>query len=62
LPVVLYGCETLSLAFREKHRLKVFETRVLRKIFGPKWEEVIREWRRLHNKEHYDLYSSSNVI
>ena len=49
LPVVVYGCETWSLTLREKHRLKLFENRVLRKIFGPKRGEVTREWRRLRN-------------
>jgi hypothetical protein len=43
--LVLYGCETWSLTLREKHRLKVFENRELRRIFGPKWEEVVRGWR-----------------
>jgi hypothetical protein len=47
LPVVLYGCETWSLTLREKHRLRVFEYRVLRKIFGPKRDEVTGEWRKL---------------
>jgi hypothetical protein len=51
LPVVLYGCEIWSLTLREKHRLRVFENRVLRKIFGPQREEVTGEWRRLHNEE-----------
>jgi len=45
LPVVLYGCETWSLTVREEHRLKVFENRVLRSIFGPKREDVTREWK-----------------
>jgi hypothetical protein len=54
-PGVLYGCETWSLTFREERRLKVFENRVLRKIFGPKRDEVTREWRKLHN-ELNDLY------
>jgi hypothetical protein len=49
LLVVLYGCETLSLTFREEYRLRVFENRVLKRIFGPKMVEVIGEWRRLHN-------------
>jgi hypothetical protein len=50
-PVVLYGCETWSLTLREKHRLRVFENRVLRGIFGPKRDEVIGGWRKLHNEE-----------
>jgi hypothetical protein len=50
LPVVLYGCETWSLTLREEHRLRVFESRVLRRIFGPKRDEVVEEWRKLHNE------------
>jgi hypothetical protein len=57
LPVVLYGCETWSLTLREEHRLRLFENRVLRRIFGPKRDEVIIEWRKLHNEELLDLYS-----
>jgi hypothetical protein len=49
LPVVLYGCETWSLTLREEHRLRVFANRVLRRIFGSKRDEVMGEWRRLHN-------------
>jgi hypothetical protein len=55
LPVILYGCETWSLTLREQQRLRVFENRVLRRIFGPKRDEVTGEWRRLHNEELYDL-------
>jgi hypothetical protein len=55
LPVVLYGCETWSLTLREKHRLRVFENRVLRRIVGLKRDEVTGEWRKLHNKELHDL-------
>jgi hypothetical protein len=62
LPVVLYGCESWSLTLREECRLRVFENRVLRRIFGPKRDEVTGEWRRLHNKELYALYFSPNVI
>jgi hypothetical protein len=62
LPVVLYGCESLSLTLREEHRLRVFEIRVLRRIFGPKRDEVMGEWRKLHNEELCDLYSSPSII
>jgi hypothetical protein len=58
LPVVLYGCETWSLTLREEHRLEVFENRVLRRIFGPKRDEVKGEWRKLHNEDLHDLYSA----
>jgi hypothetical protein len=50
LPVVLYGCETWFVTLREEHRLRVFENRVLRRIFGPKRDEVTGEWRKLHNE------------
>jgi hypothetical protein len=61
LPVVLYGCETWSLTLREEHRLRVFENRVLRRIFVPKREED-GSWRKLHNDELHNLYSSPNVV
>ena len=51
MPVVLYGYETWSLTFSEEHRLRVFENRVLRRIFGPKMDEVPEDWRKVHNKE-----------
>ena len=60
LPVVLYGCETGSLTLREERKLRVFENVALR-IFGPRRDEVTGEWRRLHNEELNDLYSSSNI-
>jgi hypothetical protein len=62
LPVVLYGCETWSLTLKEEHRLRVFENRVLRRIFGPKRDDVTRDWRKLHNEELHNLYSSPNII
>ena len=61
VPVVLYGCETWSLTLREERRLRVFENRVLRRIFGSKTDEVTGEWRKLHNEEFNDLYSP-NII
>jgi hypothetical protein len=56
LPVVLYGCETWSLTLGEEQKLRVFENRVLRRIFGPKKDEATGEWGRLHNEELNDLY------
>jgi hypothetical protein len=61
LPVVLYGCETWSLTLREEHRLRVFENRVLRRISGPKREED-GTWKKLHNDELQNLYSSPNIV
>jgi hypothetical protein len=58
----VYGCKTWSLILREEHRLRVFENRVLRRIFGPKRNEVTGEWRTLHNEELHDLYSSPSII
>jgi hypothetical protein len=62
LPVVLYGCETWSRTLREEDRLRVFENRVLRRILGPKREEVMGEWRKLHSEELRNLYSSPDII
>jgi hypothetical protein len=56
LPVILHGCETWSLTLREEHRLRVFENRVLRRIFGPKRDEVTGKWRKLHTGELHNLY------
>jgi hypothetical protein len=60
--VVLYGCETWSLTLREEHRLRVLENRVLRGIFGPKRDEVTGEWRKFHNGELHNMYSSPDII
>jgi len=62
LPVVLYGCETWSLTLREERRLRVFENRVLRRIFGPKRDEVTGEWRKIQNEELNELNSSLNIV
>jgi hypothetical protein len=62
LPAVLYGCETWSLTLKKKHKLKVFENRVLRRTFGPKMDEIIGGGlRKLHNEEFSNLHSSPNV-
>ena len=61
-PVVLYGCEAWSLTAREERKLRVFENMLLRRIFGPRRDEVTGEWRRLHNEELNGLYSSPNIV
>jgi hypothetical protein len=62
LPVVLYGCETWSLKVREEHKLRVFENRVLRRIFGPKKDGVTGGWRKLYYEELHNLYYSPRII
>ena len=62
MPVVLYGCETWSLTLREEHRLRLFENRVLRRIFGAKRDGVTGQWRKLHNEELNDLYCSPSIV
>jgi hypothetical protein len=62
VPVVLYGCETGSLTMKEGHRLRTFENRVLRRIFGPKRDEVVGGWRKSRNEDLHILYSSQNII
>ena len=60
--VVLCGCETWSFTLREESMVRVFENRVLRRVFGPKRDEVTGEWRKLHNEELNDLYCSPNIF
>jgi len=62
LPVILYGCEIWLLTLREQRRLRVFENRVLRRVFGPKRDEVTGEWKKLHNEELSNLYSLPNFV
>jgi hypothetical protein len=59
---VLYGCQTCSLTLREEHRLRVFENRVLSRIFGSKSDEMTEGWRKLYNEELHNLYSSPSII
>jgi hypothetical protein len=59
--MLLYGCETWCLTLREEHRLRVFENRVLRRIFGPKRDEMTGGWRKLHNEELHSLYKTNSV-
>jgi hypothetical protein len=62
LPVVLYGCETWSLILWEEHKLKVFENIVLRRVLGPRRDRLAAGWRKLHNEELHNLYSSPGRI
>jgi hypothetical protein len=62
MPFVFCGCETWPLTLREDHRLRVFENRVLKKVFGPKRYDVTGAWAKLHNVELYNLYLSPNFI
>ena len=62
MPVVLYGCETWSLTLRKEHRLRLFENRGLRRIFGPRRYEVTGEWRKLHIEDLNDLYCSPYIV
>jgi hypothetical protein len=61
-PVVLYGCETWLLTLTEEHRLRVFENRVLRRIFVAKRDKVTKNWRKLQNEEFNDLYSTPTIV
>jgi hypothetical protein len=62
LPVVLYGCETWTLTLRKERRMRVFENRAFKRIFGSKKDEVTGDWRKLHNEELHDVYSSSSIF
>jgi hypothetical protein len=58
----LYGCKTWSLTLREERRLRMTENRVLRGVFGPKMDEMAGKWRKLHNEELHDLYSTVKIV
>jgi len=62
LPVILYGCESWSTTLADEHKLRVFENKILRKIYGPKRDETTGEWRRLHNEGLHGLYDSPDVV
>jgi hypothetical protein len=62
LPVLLYGCQTFSLTLREEHSLRVFENRVLRRLFGLKRDEVAGGWRKIYNEKLHNLYSLPSII
>ena len=62
LPVILHGCESWSTTLADEQKLRVFENKVLRKIYGPKRDEMTGEWRRLHNEELHGLYDSPDVV
>jgi hypothetical protein len=62
MPAVLYGCEICSLTLRQEYTLRVFDNSMVKGIFGARRNEVTREWRKLHNEELRDLYSSPNII
>jgi len=62
LTVVFYGCETWSLTLREERRMRVFETRMMRRMFGPKRDKIPGEWRKLYKEELSDFYSSPNIV
>ena len=62
MPVIVYGCESWSTTLANEHKLRVFENKVLRKIYGPKRDEITGEWRRLHNEELQGLYVSPDII
>ena len=62
MPVILYGYESWNTTLADEHKLRVFENKGLRKIYGPKRDEMTGEWRRLHNEELHGLYDSPDVV